>query len=91
MDVCPAFCVGVPLPYFRFKPVIIVREKKRTVSQANVLCAFIMGLLYQTILFPSYYDKLTLVKSKKNLYFGKGVSHGAGLYDIMLLYISVFL
>lgn len=38
-----------------------------------------------------YYDKLTLVKSKKNLYFGKGVSHGAGLYDIMLLYISVFL
>lgn len=41
------------LPYFRFKPVIIVREKKRTVSQANVLCAFIMGLLYQTILFPS--------------------------------------
>ena len=53
MDVCPAFCVGVTLPYFRFKPVIIVREKKRTVSQANVLCAFIMGLLYQTILFPS--------------------------------------
>lgn len=53
MDVCPAFCVGVPLPYFRFKPVIIVREKKRTVIQANVLCAFIMGLLYQTILFPS--------------------------------------
>lgn len=38
-----------------------------------------------------YYDKLTLVKSKENLYFGKGVSHGAGLYDIMLLYISVFL
>ena len=72
MDVCPAFCVGVPLPYFRFKPVIIVREKKRTVSQANVLCAFIMGLLYQKSFSLVYYDKLTLVKSKKEPVFWEG-------------------
>ena len=72
MDVCPAFCVGVPLPYFRFKPVIIVREKKRTVSQANVLCAFIMGLLYQTILFPSLLRQThTCQKQKRTCILGR--------------------
>lgn len=72
MDVCPAFCVGVPLPYFRFKPVIIVREKKRTVSQANVLCAFIMGPFIKQSFSLVYYDKLTLVKSKKEPVFWEG-------------------
>lgn len=72
MDVCPAFCVGVPLPYFRFKPVIIVREKKRTVSQANFYVLSSWASFIKQSFSLVYYDKLTLVKSKKEPVFWEG-------------------
>ena len=67
----PAFCVMAPLFYFRFKPVTIVREKKRTVSQANVLCTFIIVLLYQTIFFNILWKTHACQKQKRTCIFGR--------------------